>query len=759
MDIELKKYDKGRGLYISAYVICVIFFVASITAGSMGLKSVSGLTHIGINIEDVLFCSNYAETNAMLWDFEDKFDKTIRLMEHFKNEDYINSGKTLNQNLIRSRIESLYYEAKYNYGREGFEKIYGESYSDPVGQKHFESDYADEITRIKEDLIAEDLSAFERIKKDLDQAEGFLYYAANDANTITNLSGTNTGKNRNEDANATGVHENPLFDSHLFINMAGKGEYVICENGRFIKTNLSSEPLFLCTEDDGYLMDRFNCRQDSDLKVYFAFADSYLADKEKMFQEARKRVAGWISIVSAFALITVLSFVFLIVMAGRKDAEGKRTAYRIDKVFTEFQLLVISLCFLGGGFLFMGILANNMRYDVNLMPPVKAAALLQMAGGILTGSSAAALGLIFVLSCIRNIKSGRFIKNSLLFIVFSSIFSGIKSVYHSRGLMTKVIISAIGLCLLSATVFGAVLAIALVFIFAPKWIRKYENIKTGIDEVKNGNLLYEIPIEGDSELDELAKGINQISDASYKAIQNELKNQRLKTDLISNVSHDLKTPLTSIITYIDLLKKESLQNENATRYLDVVEQKSLRLKKLTDDLFDAAKASSGAISVKLETVDMLSLINQGLGEMAEKIESSGLSFVVNAKQEKYSVLADGQLLWRVLENLLSNVLKYSLQGSRVYIDLKETAGINGGSEQILLEIKNISKTELNISTDELMERFKRGDESRATEGSGLGLSIARDLVILQNGWFELKIDGDLFKVTVMLTKSLQQVRS
>jgi signal transduction histidine kinase len=281
-------------------------------------------------------------------------------------------------------------------------------------------------------------------------------------------------------------------------------------------------------------------------------------------------------------------------------------------------------------------------------------------------------------------------------------------------------------------------------------VNKYEAVKRGVEEVKNGNLTYKIKADGEGELDRLARGINEISEASNIAIQNELKNQRLKTDLISNVSHDLKTPLTSIITYIDLLKQEGLDSADAPKYLEILDQKSIRLKKLTEDLFDAAKASSGAIPVKFEKVEMLSLINQGLGEMSDRIETSDLEFKVNAQKEKYYVRADGQLLWRVVENLLGNVLKYAQEGSRVYIDLREQNGKNGGNANVILEIKNISKTELNIDADELMERFKRGDESRTTEGSGLGLAIAKDLVRLQNGWFEIKIDGDLFKAVVML---------
>ncbi len=169
-------------------------------------------------------------------------------------------------------------------------------------------------------------------------------------------------------------------------------------------------------------------------------------------------------------------------------------------------------------------------------------------------------------------------------------------------------------------------------------------------------------------------------------------------------------------------------------------------------MFEAAKASSGAIPVKFEKVELMSIINQGLAEMADRIEAAGLNFKINAESDKYYVRADGLLLWRVLENLLCNVVKYAQRDSRVYIDIKEL----DKESKVMLEMKNISKDELNIDAEELMERFKQGDESRTSEGSGLGLAIAKDLVRLQNGEFEIKIDGDLFKAIVILPKYLIQ---
>ena len=240
-----------------------------------------------------------------------------------------------------------------------------------------------------------------------------------------------------------------------------------------------------------------------------------------------------------------------------------------------------------------------------------------------------------------------------------------------------------------------------------------------------------------------------------------------------------------MVSYIDLLKKEGLDSPNAPGYLDILDQKTERLRKLTEDLFEAAKASSGAMPVNIETVDLLSLINQSMGEMSARIQASSLDFILNAEKDKYYVRADGQLLYRVVENLLVNVLKYAQDGSRVYIDIKEplagigkgaldmgqdafgSAGDNSGAygvrssarkDIVVLEIKNISKQQLNINADELMERFKRGDDSRTTEGSGLGLAIAKDLVKLMDGWFEIAIDGDLFKVRVVLDKAPAPVK-
>ena len=285
-------------------------------------------------------------------------------------------------------------------------------------------------------------------------------------------------------------------------------------------------------------------------------------------------------------------------------------------------------------------------------------------------------------------------------------------------------------------------------------VGKLAEIRAGVIEVKSGNLTHKITVKEDeygpkTDLDKLASDINHISEATNAAVQNEIKNQRLKTDLISNVSHDLKTPLTSMISYLDILEKEGLDSPDAPAHLAIVKEKTERLRTLTEELFEAAKASSGNVPCEIEDIDVAALIDQSLAEMGDRLAKKKLKIKKTIKTDNTMVRADGKLLYRVFENLLSNISKYALDKSRVYIDVTEPTAY---TDKLLVEVKNISKAELNISPEELMERFTRGDSSRNTEGSGLGLAIAKDLTALMGGVFEISIDGDMFKASVLLNR-------
>lgn len=252
---------------------------------------------------------------------------------------------------------------------------------------------------------------------------------------------------------------------------------------------------------------------------------------------------------------------------------------------------------------------------------------------------------------------------------------------------------------------------------------------------------------------QMAAAINDLGDGLRHALQEQMKSERMKADLITNVSHDLKTPLTSIINYVDLLKREDLHNEKANEYLVVLDQKSQRLKQLTEDLVEASRASSGNVVLDIRRIDLKELLMQTSGEFAERFEARGLQLVENLPQNPQYVDADGRRLWRIIENLFRNVEKYAMPHTRVYLDL-----VNDG-ERVAFSLKNISESPLNISPEELTERFTRGDESRSTEGSGLGLSIAKDLTEIQKGTFEIYLDGDLFKVTVSFPCALETIES
>jgi signal transduction histidine kinase/nitrate reductase NapE component len=236
--------------------------------------------------------------------------------------------------------------------------------------------------------------------------------------------------------------------------------------------------------------------------------------------------------------------------------------------------------------------------------------------------------------------------------------------------------------------------------------------------------------------------LNNIGGGMQKAVEEQLRTERFKTELITNVSHDLKTPITSIVNYVDLLKKENLPNEKAREYIEVLDRQSARLKKLTEDLVEASKASTGNISMSPVKTNITELLHQSIGEYAERFEDSKLEVILHTPLEEVYIMADGKLMWRVFDNLLSNIYKYSQKGTRVYLDMAATP------DTITVTLKNISQYALNITTDELLERFVRGDSARATDGSGLGLSIAKSLIELQKGTFALSVDGDLFKVVI-----------
>ncbi|KQL58737.1 MULTISPECIES: sensor histidine kinase [Bacillaceae] len=282
------------------------------------------------------------------------------------------------------------------------------------------------------------------------------------------------------------------------------------------------------------------------------------------------------------------------------------------------------------------------------------------------------------------------------------------------------------------------------FILLLKRVGYLNNLIKESKKIVAGEATEPLPIKGGAVLSELAQTLNQLKEGLQHSQQKQLKSERLKTELITNVSHDLRTPLTSVITYTELLKNDNLSHEERASYIDIIDRKSQRLKLLIEDLFEASKMASGNVELKTETIDLNQLLKQALAESNQAIEASSLHFRVQEESEPLYAKVDGQKLWRVFDNLLTNILRYALPETRVYIHARKE------ENRIKISFKNVTKYELGDNVDELFERFKRGDSSRQTEGSGLGLAIAKSIAQLHGGDVQLEVDGDLFKATVLL---------
>lgn len=368
------------------------------------------------------------------------------------------------------------------------------------------------------------------------------------------------------------------------------------------------------------------------------------------------------------------------------------------------------------------------------------------------------LGCFFMgyVSLIKRIKGRNLWKNSLLRVIVRFIYK----IYDNRKKTTKTVLLLCGFFLVQGiavlfrngvTMLLVLLADVGVFYVVLNGLLLKEKLKKGIEEIALGNMEYQIPLQGlRGENLKLAEMINGIANGFHMAVEEAMKNERLKTDLITNVSHDIKTPLTSIINYVAILKQSDIADPKIQGYLDILEAKAQRLKTLTEDVVEASKVSSGNISLEYMDVDLVEMIQQTEGEMAEKFEARNLKMIVNLPAEPVVVHVDGRRMWRVLENIFGNAAKYAMPGTRVYADLKLE------EDTVDLSLKNVSEHQLNISADELTERFIRGDLSRSSEGSGLGLSIAQSLTTMQGGTFNLYLDGDLFRVNIRFPRVKKQ---
>ena len=373
------------------------------------------------------------------------------------------------------------------------------------------------------------------------------------------------------------------------------------------------------------------------------------------------------------------------------------------------------------------------------------------------------LGFAALLTCCTvsaRLRAGKWWRNTVVYIVCRFLYRAVRGLVRAlpdawKGILVYaavVLVNFFGTLFtwLSGSVFIFLLVIVLDaagLYFVIRTVRQLKTLQTAGRKLAAGDLTYTVDTEKMYPvLKEHGDDLNAVSVGMNRAVNERMKSERFKTELITNVSHDLKTPLTSIVSYVDLLKKEPIESESAQEYIDVLDRQSQKLKKLTADLVDASKASSGALPVHSEKLDLGELLRQSAGEYTEKFAAAGIAPVLLVPERETCVTADGRLLWRVLDNLLGNAVKYAQSGTRLYLELVQN------ETETVLTLKNISREPLNIPAEELMERFVRGDGSRHTDGSGLGLSIAKSLMELMGGKLVLALDGDLFKAALVFSR-------
>jgi len=692
LDTRWKSLSHSVTTKVIVFFIVIVCFTSATTAFLNVLAKYDG------NF-DITSEASYYHSREYIYETNDIFKLLTSLIIEYKNEENILNGGAITEEKIKNKEEQLFLEFRHD------SKEYNYHISKDENYKKFQELYADKISKINDELIKEDLKQYNTLLQRLKELRGVVYYATDGENVFTNSPNKAKGYFKS-------------FPSYFVFDKPEEKVY---------PEEIRGNKYFHWITDNSKKLDR------QDDIIYIGFTNEFLNPRIKEWNERKEFITESLYEIIVFLLVFIVALIYLIWVLGRKSFNDKDINLNfIDKLYVDLNLIICALLIT----LWVGAITLLNHYDsLQFIFPIT----------LIIGS----IGLLLVLSIFKHIKNKSFFKHSLISKIIYRIFTFFKDIYGSGSVAVKVLLIIIGYPLLTIVTINffpiSLLIIGIVAWISLKKINEFNALKAGVERIKNGDIYHKIELPKDREFGKLAANINSITDGLNKAVENELKSERLKTELITNVSHDIRTPLTSIITYVDLLKKEE-DIKKREEYIEIIEQKANRLKNLTEDLFEASKASSGNIPVNLEKIDIVSLITQGLGELNDKIEESQLEFKLNHPKEKIFIEADGRLLWRAIENLLSNIFKYAMKGSRVYIDIEDL------EKEVILTIKNISAYELNISADELMERFKRGDEARSSDGSGLGLSIAKSLINIQKGNFNIEIDGDLFKAIIRMPK-------
>ena len=512
------------------------------------------------------------------------------------------------------------------------------------------------------------------------------------------------------------------------------------------------------------LLDELLLYDKTTIVVCTSVKDAYVDECKVAWDRQESIVNDTFTSTLIYVIIALLLFIYLLCVCG-KNKDGEHKSMWLDNIWTEVHLAAIGG--LGFGAVVICIILLD-DYFTGHLPHN----LMNMVVG-LSAAIASAVVITSTLSIIRNIKCKRFVESSIIvrvirwcWKIFVKVLVWLRNGFVGcRNLVFRTLSKKTGIILISMLfvytaligmfgflgyhealfiVFGVLLFFFGAFVVAYR-AKDLDEVKKGVSEVRNGNVAYKIPELKSEDMKALATNINDIAKGLDESVSAKVKAERMKTELITNVSHDLKTPLTSIISYTELLANVEGLPEEAKDYAQIIANKSDRLKTLTQDLFDISKVQSGNESVVLEKLDVSLLINQSLGEHDNEIKKSELPFCVNAPKELY-ISADGRKMSRVISNLISNILKYTMKNTRVFISAYEENG------EVVMEFKNIASYPMDFNAEEIVGRFVRGDESRTQEGNGLGLAIAKSYTEICNGKFEIVLDGDMFKAILKFRK-------
>lgn len=715
MDIKLRNIKYAAGSKIVAVILLWVAFTG-LFASMVFAERYSG----------VLAKKNYYETSSFLNEFNQHVYYALEYGVRLRSEEYIKAGNTIPAD--KKRNENQLQE------KAALEKAAAEKLNElPQGSLDIKE---------KQDLIENDLQRFWGARRVLESSVNFNYLVII----------------RETGAVITNMNMEGSFDPEKAMSEL-KAQKVY---------------LYLSEKEDKFSLIAFSHLYADGLKKsfdgtpfeFYAAVKSPLSqgdafyEYEHDFKTAHGMLPFFIIVAAASFLVGLCCFLYLVATAGRKEKGGSIRLAFIDRLYNDVHAGLVLLAAVVSLIIFYENNSWDLVYwDINKSIVISAGLFILLSVDLL-------IGLSYILSVVRHIRNKSLLRHTLVYTVARRVYGFVQLCFHAKTFKFTVLLLLLAYGLLNSVFFTvfllrhgasrvlafwilAAINIAALY-FVSRTLISFSGILEWVKGISKGNLERTIDTRGMSAaFAELVFDIRNIQAGLKHAVSDAVKGERLKAELITNVSHDLKTPLTSILNYVDLLKNENPESETMKSHIEILDEKAKRLKQLIDDLLEASKAASGNVAVNFEKVDLPSLVQQAMAEFNDRAAEADLEIRIKGVENPPAVWGDGRLMWRVMENLLSNVVKYSQRSSRVYVDIENTGPYG------VITIKNISANALDIPADQLMERFIRGDRSRTTEGSGLGLSIARSLAEIQGGKLDVTIDGDLFKVSVAIPRAAE----